>query len=289
MFHKGNTSLPLSAYSSLIGATSIPASSSPSSSSTPTPQASQTTAGQQSPTLQNPYHVKQTLKDATIIECVLDIGTRQFDPDVTLSPALMNINPYSVPTPYQLSYSSPLASTPQPYNGNVHQYLQPPSVVNPAMLSRSPHDFSNGLANRTAATQPEHLSRPESTSIVAEAAVHSPSTPGASTPGAGPSNLPNLSTSWLDILTSKNINDSPRPTARSMISLLLKSDWKLIDCATRVEILTRIRDNAGKDFYSVWANDADARDLLTEWLKTPLKQQGWDDTMMPLLSVGDNV
>lgn len=103
----------------------------------------------------------------------------------------------------------------------------------------------------------------------------------------GPSSAPNggLSPTYKEILTPKTIDKSPEATANSIISLLTKSKWDDINCSTRVEILTKIRDNAGKEFYKVWAKNPGAMEVLRDWLKATVTEEGWDDTLMPLLFV----
>ena len=61
-----------------------------------------------------------------------------------------------------------------------------------------------------------------------------------------------------------------------------------VDPATRKEIVTRIRDNAGNHFFRAWSENADAMEILREWLKAGAtgKDNGfWEETIMPLLHV----
>lgn len=58
----------------------------------------------------------------------------------------------------------------------------------------------------------------------------------------------------------------------------------------RMEIASRIRDNAGNAFFAAWAKDPEAMVLLVSWLKAGVtgKDEGkWECTIMPLLHVSD--
>ncbi|CAE6404328.1 unnamed protein product [Rhizoctonia solani] len=93
---------------------------------------------------------------------------------------------------------------------------------------------------------------------------------------------------------------APAETARRLIKLLTAEDTPETDPQTRLWLLTRIRDGAGKEFFKTWANDTDAMLLIKEWLRsaTPSKDgktEGgsnpleWQDTIMPLLQVIDRL
>ncbi|CAE7177186.1 unnamed protein product, partial [Rhizoctonia solani] len=93
---------------------------------------------------------------------------------------------------------------------------------------------------------------------------------------------------------------SPAETARKLINLLTAEDTPQTDPQTRLWLLTRIRDGAGKEFFNTWANDSDAMSLIKEWLRaaTPTKDgkpdgdgnpADWHETIMPLLQVIDRL
>lgn len=179
--------------------------------------------------------------------------------------------------------NNPSSTYQLPATYNSHQFMQPPMVISPSQLSRSSHGYSNALANRPI---PQTQSAPTPTphqTIIAQNTE--------SISFAGPSSAPNggLSPTYRDILTPKTIDKSPEATANSIISLLSKSKWDDIDCPTRVEILTKIRDNAGKEFYKVWAKNPGAMEIVRDWLKGTVTEEGWDDTLMPLLFIIDRL
>lgn len=215
--------------------------------------------------------------------------SRNNSSQMTIDPSL--INPYAM---YKMpQYSPPIQSStttnaasstyqlPTAYTS--HQFMQPPMVMSSSQHSRSAHGYSNALANRPIPqAQPAPTPAPQLTAIAQniEPLVM-----------VGPSSAPNggLSPTYKEILTPKTIDKSPEATANSIISLLTKSKWDDINCSTRVEILTKIRDNAGKEFYKVWAKNPGAMEVLRDWLKATVTEEGWDDTLMPLLFIIDRL
>lgn len=271
-------SLPISQYSSLSGATGQTPSSSLASSSTPTPvpasqpqmhvqqhnpQVNQPTTNQQSQQLQlgNPGSQMQTQS-----------LSRNSSSQMTIDPSL--VNPYAM---YKLPQYSPTMQSSTttnvpssnyqlPTTYNAHQFMQPPMVISPSQLSRSAHGYSNALANRPIPQTQSALTPALQPAVIAQ------NTEPLSL--VGPSSAPNggLSPTYKEILTPKTIDKSPEATASSIISLLTKSKWDDINCSTRVEILTKIRDNAGKEFYKVWARNSAAMEVLRDWLKATVTE-----------------
>jgi protein phosphatase 1 regulatory subunit 10 len=61
-----------------------------------------------------------------------------------------------------------------------------------------------------------------------------------------------------------------------------------VDGQIRLEILTKIRDNAGNHYFRAWAENVTAIDITREWLKTAFTSKGDSplvETTMPLLQV----
>ncbi|KAG9127767.1 hypothetical protein FRC07_009892 [Ceratobasidium sp. 392] len=92
------------------------------------------------------------------------------------------------------------------------------------------------------------------------------------------------------------MDQTPVQTAKNLINVLTAETTPETDPETRLWLLTRIRDNAGKDFFKTWANDAEGMMLIKEWLRaaTPSKEPGgnpaeWQETIMPLLQVIDRL
>lgn len=61
-----------------------------------------------------------------------------------------------------------------------------------------------------------------------------------------------------------------------------------VDPTTRLEILTKIRDNAGNHYFRAWLENVPAMDITREWLKAGLMAKSDSllvETIMPLLHV----
>lgn len=61
-----------------------------------------------------------------------------------------------------------------------------------------------------------------------------------------------------------------------------------VDPTTRLEILTKIRDNAGNHYFRAWLENVAAMDITREWLKAGLMAKSDSllvETIMPLLHV----
>lgn len=64
-----------------------------------------------------------------------------------------------------------------------------------------------------------------------------------------------------------------------------------LDAATRLEILTKIRDGAGNHYFRAWCENSLAIDVTREWLKAAAKsdEDAMIETLMPLLHVSHAV
>ena len=60
-----------------------------------------------------------------------------------------------------------------------------------------------------------------------------------------------------------------------------------VDLSLRLQVLLKIRDYAGNDFYQAWASNLEAMDIIRDWLKSAVTSRTgeWDETVMPLLHV----
>lgn len=90
------------------------------------------------------------------------------------------------------------------------------------------------------------------------------------------------------LLTPKKLDSSPQTVAQRLITFLAPPEPAtppVVDKQTRLEILTRIRDNAPKEFFSVWAKNSMAVWILRDWCKNAVKKEDFGDTLMPLLQV----
>lgn len=74
----------------------------------------------------------------------------------------------------------------------------------------------------------------------------------------------------------------------SLVSLVDDFGSQEVDPTTRLEILTKIRDNAGNHYFRAWLENVAAMDITREWLKTGLMAKSDSllvETIMPLLHV----
>ncbi|KAF8603533.1 hypothetical protein BDV93DRAFT_164642 [Ceratobasidium sp. AG-I] len=142
------------------------------------------------------------------------------------------------------------------------------------------------VQSNPAAINPQALSHP------------SPST---STLGSNsPQPLVNTVHMYKQYMQPQMMDAAPAQTAKKLINVLTAENTPETDPQTRLWLLTRIRDGAGKDFFKTWANDPEGMMLVKEWLRssTPTKdgklESGgdpleWQETIMPLLQVIDRL
>lgn len=90
----------------------------------------------------------------------------------------------------------------------------------------------------------------------------------------------------LQLLTPENLDSKPQQTALSLINLIMQPDMAINEASTRIEILTRIRDNAPVPFFTTFAENEEAVKVLREWLKACVKKkEEYGGTLMVLLQV----
>lgn len=74
----------------------------------------------------------------------------------------------------------------------------------------------------------------------------------------------------------------------SLVSYIDDFGSQDVDPTTRLEILTKIRDNAGNHYFRAWLENVTAMDITREWLKAGLTANSDSvlvETIMPLLHV----
>lgn len=100
------------------------------------------------------------------------------------------------------------------------------------------------------------------------------------------------------LLTPKQLDRDPQASAQKLIDLLLpppppkSADANgqplpppSTDKDTRMEILTRLRDHAPKEFFVIFARNPNALGLLREWGKNACKKEEFGETLMGWLQV----
>ncbi|KAF8499299.1 hypothetical protein JB92DRAFT_2982445 [Gautieria morchelliformis] len=108
-------------------------------------------------------------------------------------------------------------------------------------------------------------------------------------PVAGPSTPSKATLTNLlnGLLSAKGLPNSPAHIVRAIMTMGPSE----VELSLRLQILLKIRDYAGNDFYQAWASNLEAMDIIRDWLKGAVtsKTGDWDETVMPLLHVIDRL
>ncbi|CAG7848126.1 SubName: Full=Uncharacterized protein {ECO:0000313/EMBL:CCA73556.1} [Serendipita indica DSM 11827] len=198
-------------------------------------------------------------------------GLSTGDAPTTVDPKMMSVASSAYP-----QYLPPTAAQfrPSSYQSTSNLAGYPP------MLALSAMDSTLGDALDYEPT-PETLSEQPSTP------------PTASTPPAPPAKP--LIDQVKSLLTPKHLDKDPRGTAEKLFSLLIvsadqdKVSFVNTDKDTRMEVLTRIRDHAPKEFYTLYGKNLDALVLLRDWGKDAVKKEAYIETAMNWLQVVDKI
>jgi protein phosphatase 1 regulatory subunit 10 len=144
----------------------------------------------------------------------------------------------------------------------------------------------------------QHQSQPQGT--LSPQALHTPSTPSISSSAYPPpsSSAATTKTESSEVRVARfqaAIRPLLQPNAftgaaavNSLVSYIVDYGSSEVDAAIRIEILTKIRDNAGNHYFRAWADSLTAIELTREWLKAGFTAKGdatLVDTIMPLLQV----
>ena len=203
------------------------------------------------------------------------------------SPALTMGTPQtsSNTQPYTLSSRSPY-----------QQYHNPTMAINPAFVHSFPPSRQNAQSPpQTLAPYVLHAQSPP-VETVSPASFYQQSPP--STSATPPSNTPTSTSNKLTPQArQEKFNSTIKPLLQpnqftgagavsDLADKIIALDIADIEGPLRLEILTKIRDNAGNHYFRAWVENEDAMDITREWLKAAAK--GDDqlvETIMPLLHV----
>jgi len=75
---------------------------------------------------------------------------------------------------------------------------------------------------------------------------------------------------------------------QQLVSKIVEYGITEVSAQTRLDILTKIRDNAGNNYFRAWLENVSAMDITREWLKAGATTNGDNqvlETVMPLLHV----
>jgi protein phosphatase 1 regulatory subunit 10 len=85
----------------------------------------------------------------------------------------------------------------------------------------------------------------------------------------------------------KNFSGGAR-SVQQLVSRIIEYGILEVSAQTRLDILTKIRDNAGNNYFRAWLENVSAMDITREWLKTGASASADNqvlETVMPLLHV----
>lgn len=269
------THLPLSNYSTLNGATS-------------TTSSQQTASQHQSTPAQNQQPM-------------------MIDPALTT----MNGSGSEPPRQYTQSPTHVAQPTPQSQPRHPYQYQHPTLSINPAYVLPA-HFYSSHLTQHQPTSQsqgtlsPHVLHSPTSTMMgqLSSFYAQSPSTPSTSTATtttstAAPAQPPTINIQARKDSFVTDLKPLLQPNAFSgarainnLVNLIDDFGSEEVEPALRMEILTKIRDNAANHFFRAWSENNTAMDITREWLKaaaTAKSDTPLVDTVMPLLHIIDRL
>ncbi|KAI0959243.1 hypothetical protein AcW1_004123 [Taiwanofungus camphoratus] len=230
-------------------------------------------------------------------------------PTMMIDPALTTMNGSGSPSMQQYQHSPPfLSSQPQqrpqfPYQ---HQQHQPTLSINPSFVHASASHYSHSPIPRPPSQQQQQQQQQQGT--LSPYVLHSP--PNATTltsplpPSAfyAPMSMqhpptPTPEQRRLTFLTAIKPHLTPTSftgagAVAELVSLIEDYGTADVDPQTRLEILTKMRDNAGNHYFRAWVENEEAMDITREWLKLAYAGKGdaqLVETIMPLLHIIDRL
>lgn len=211
------------------------------------------------------------------------------------SPALTTISDSEAGRSYPQPSNPPAQtqSRPQPQ----YQYQQPTLSINPSYVL-PPHFYSHSTQHQHSQSQSQpatlspHVLHSPSTSMAGNlSSFFSPSTSSTSTSTPSVSINPQARKDKF----SADIKPLLQPNSftgagavNTLVSYIDDFGSLEVDPTTRLEIVTKIRDNAGNHYFRAWLENIAAMDITREWLKTGLTAKSDSllvETIMPLLHV----
>ena len=88
-------------------------------------------------------------------------------------------------------------------------------------------------------------------------------------------------------LQPKSLSGGVR-SVQQLVSKIVEFGISEVSGQTRLDILTKIRDNAGNNYFRAWLENVPAMDITREWLKAGATSNADNqvlETVMPLLHV----
>ncbi|KAF8450984.1 hypothetical protein L210DRAFT_3470435 [Boletus edulis BED1] len=224
-------------------------------------------------------------------------------PQLMIDPALTTINDTETTRPYSQSSSQVVPATQQTPRQQQpqYQYQQPTLSINPSYVlpshfySHSPQHQHAQSQSQPATLSPHVLHSPSTSMAGILSSFYSPSTSSASTSTSAVSINPQARKDKFSADIRPLLQPNSFTGAGAVSSLVLHIDdfgSQDIDPITRLEILTKIRDNAGNHYFRAWLENVTAMDITREWLKVGLMAKSDSilvETIMPLLHIVDRL
>lgn len=285
------SSLPLSNYSSLNGATTSTTTSVQTALQHPSSLQHQQTMSQgqqstQSSQAQSPPSPSSTTTQSIVI-----------DPALTTLNTSRAVNGQHYPTTYNTTQPQ---SQSQPITQYPYAYL--------STLYRSPYFQSSQLQSNQGTLSPQALHTPSSSllSNIAPPSFYSTLTPTSALSGVptksstfSPSSTPELSpeeqlrrfqASLKPLLVPSQFSGAS--AVNILVAKIRDFGPQEVDAATRLDILTKIRDGAGNPYFRAWSENSSAIEITRDWLKAAFVAEANSplvETLMPLLHIIDRL
>lgn len=234
-----------------------------------------------------PLHQQQSQQPRTLSPQVF-LNNNAVNQAIMGSLGLGSMNPYYGATPTYANSSSSSSSTPIP--GLSHSNS---NALHSLSQSPAPIPGSSPIPQPTPPTYTPTTLNPAS---LIPAPPQPPYTP----------TLPPLTPAQKSAALLRSLRPLLLPSGlsgagavRRIISELEDYGVQDVDAATRLEVMTRIRDNAGNHFFRAWAENGEAVDVVRGWLKAGAMEADaivgsngggggggmWGETIMPILHV----
>ncbi|KAI0751637.1 hypothetical protein C8Q80DRAFT_1218314 [Daedaleopsis nitida] len=295
--------LPLSSYSSLNGATSTSShgqSQSPPSNAMVIDPALTMNGSAASPPQQ--FQQSAFLSSQPQSRMQYQYPQQSHSPALSINPAYVHSNPQHYQQQPQHHMSLPRHhshSPPQP---------QQQGTLSPFVLHSPTSNFYAGISPSSfyGAPPPQPQAGPSSAPHASTSHASQPTTvptPPNSTPSASsapsPAPTPKVSPEQRRVDLNRGVKPLIQPTSftgAGAVSQLVNiiDDYGIpeVETATRLDILTKIRDNAGNHYFRAWVDNPVAMEIIREWLKLAFvgrAEPQLAETIMPILHIIDRL
>ncbi|KAL4241493.1 hypothetical protein ABKN59_000054 [Abortiporus biennis] len=232
-----------------------------------------------------------------------------------IDPSLTTMSVHSSTPPSQYSTPSYLSSQHQPPQPQYSYQSQPPQhlSINPSFVHTTPSHFHQQQLARSAPQQPQHIS----TGTLSPYILNSPPNTNVLSPT---SSVVSASSFYMQATPATHaVNSAPPPptpeqrkekllaglkpllqpssftgagAVQTLTNLLDNYGAQEIEPQIRLEVLTKIRDNAGNHYFRAWVENEVAMEITRDWLKMACTARGDTqsvETIMPLLHIIDRL